>query len=95
MAERSNLWVFDERLSFGDEILSDVPIDVTDAKSSAPDLVIYDSSCFGLGRPLSIPATLWCSSSKNPEGPITVLGSKRDPVAQLQDEVFRLREGSD
>ncbi|MFT3768505.1 MAG: hypothetical protein QM820_23915 [Minicystis sp.] len=91
-SERTNLWIFDERLSFGDEILSDIPIDVTDGHSPAPDIVIYDRivAVADGERPRNVMIFEFKKPGRTDYGP----GVKRDPVGQLQDEVSKLREGS-
>lgn len=90
--ERSNLWVFDERLSFGDEVLSDLPIDASDMTSRSPDLLVFDrvvTVADGV-QPRNVMMFEFKRPGRDDYGP----GLKHDPVFQLKDQVQRIREGS-
>jgi hypothetical protein len=88
--EDANLWILDERLGFGDEVLSDMPLDVTDNKSPVPDLVVYD-------RIVTVadgahPRMVVVFEFKRPGRDDYTFGGRTDPVTQLQQQVGGLRD---
>jgi hypothetical protein len=93
--ERANLWIIDERLSFADLVLSDLPLDNGDPNSPHPDLIVYDRTVV-VADAEEKPRSVILFEFKQPGRTDYGAGSRnlsRDPAAQLEEQVYRLREG--
>jgi hypothetical protein len=91
-ADQANLWVLDERLNFGDEVISDQSLDVTDPNAPVPDLLVFDRVVAVADG--STPRNVVIFEFKRPGRDDYSQGPKKDPVGQLQEQVYRIREGA-